>query len=233
MLRCYNHVLKIERRKKVKSQNDIEIMQKEIMSAMSIDVQVNVLFEILNNVFDEGTMKARIVKYKLQKYIHSGDIYKRVYAISKIVGEENGVTVVPNEKNVYEALEDINTFIAEELAKRYVQRQIEEEVEANLAEKQDKYIDEVRLSVIKKKKGPENAKTLKKYAELEVLDTKKLTKAIQSKLRPSSFEEIVGQERAIKSLISKISSPYPQHIILYGPPGVGKTTAARIALKGS
>ena len=28
-----------------------------------------------------------------------------------------------------------------------------------------------------------------------------------------------------------MSSPYPQHIILYGPPGVGKTSAARLALE--
>jgi len=32
-------------------------------------------------------------------------------------------------------------------------------------------------------------------------------------------------------LLSKMASPYPQHIILYGPPGVGKTTAARLALE--
>ncbi|GFR35122.1 hypothetical protein TCEA9_09340 [Thermobrachium celere] len=50
-------------------------------------------------------------------------------------------------------------------------------------------------------------------------------------LRPDNKDEIVGQERALTALISKLCSPYPQHVILYGPPGVGKTTAARLALK--
>ena len=54
-----------------------------------------------------------------------------------------------------------------------------------------------------------------------------------SLLRPENFEEVVGQERAVRSLISKMSSPYPQHIILYGPPGVGKTSAARLALEAA
>ena len=98
-------------------------------------------------------------------------------------------------------------------------------------DKQEKYIDEVRLSVIKKQKGSENSKTNKKYEELIHLDEKKTNKNIMSFLRPENFSEVVGQDRAIKSLISKLSSPYPQHIILYGPPGVGKTTAARIALE--
>ena len=31
--------------------------------------------------------------------------------------------------------------------------------------------------------------------------------------------------------MAKISSPFPQHVILYGPPGVGKTSAARLVLE--
>ena len=52
-------------------------------------------------------------------------------------------------------------------------------------------------------------------------------------LRPRDFSEIVGQERAVKSLLAKLSSPYPQHLLLYGPPGVGKTTAARLVLEAA
>ena len=84
---------------------------------------------------------------------------------------------------------------------------------------------------MKKQKGIENSKTNSKLEKLEALDAKKINKNVMSLLRPETFEEVVGQERAIKSLLSKMASPYPQHIILYGPPGVGKTSAARLALE--
>lgn len=209
----------------------IDGLEQELTNTIPVDTQVNVLYDILNKVIDEGTVRARVVKYKLQSYIKSKDIFKRIYALNKIVSDGKGLNSIPDESNIYEALEDTNIWISEALAKNYVKNKIENEVEKNLMEKQDKYMDEVRLSIIKKQKGPENAKTLKKYAQLEVLDSKKLSKSIQGILRPEAFSEIVGQETAIKAILSKIASPYPQHIILYGPPGVGKTTAARLALE--
>lgn len=198
---------------------------------LPIDTQIDVLYEIMRNVIDEGSIKSKTIKYKLQKHIKSDDIYKRLYALNKIISDGKGIEIVPTPQNIQEVLDNTNEWLIEEIAKRYVQNKIEEEVEKNLMEKQEKYIDEVRLGIIKKQKGPENAKTLKKYDELELLDSRKLTKNIQAMLRPDSFSEIVGQDRAIKSLLSKMASPYPQHIILYGPPGVGKTTAARLALE--
>jgi ATP-dependent Lon protease len=201
------------------------------LKSIPLESQVDVLFEVIRKVLDEGAVKARIVKYKLQKHIHSGDVYKRIYALNRIASDGKGMDTIPSEKNISEILKDTNKWIADAVAARYVQNEIEKEVEKALIDRQDKYVDEVRLGILRKQKGPENAKTLKKYAQLEVLDSKKLTKNIQSLLRPESFDEIVGQERAIKSLISKMASPYPQHIILYGPPGVGKTTAARLALE--
>ena len=57
------------------------------------------------------------------------------------------------------------------------------------------------------------------------------SRSAQEMLRPAELEQIIGQSEAIAALVSKLASPYPPHIILYGPPGVGKTTAARLALK--
>lgn len=216
----------------MKSQFKIYESRLDINDKMSMESQVKVLYEVANNVLDQGAVKARTVKYKLQKYVNSDEINKRIYALNKIVSDGKGVAkTVPADDEVLAVLEDINKWLSEAIARRYVQTEIETQVEQALMDRQDKYVDEVRLGIIRKQKGPENAKTLKKYAQLEVLDSKKLSKNVQSLLRPESFSEIVGQERAIKSLLSKIASPYPQHIILYGPPGVGKTTAARLALE--
>lgn len=216
----------------MKSQQ-FEVTDKADQSVESIPLesQVEVLFDIMKNVLDEATIRARTVKYKLQGHIHSGDSYRRLFALNRILSDGKGIDIIPNENSVAEFMEDINKWVSELLAKRYIQNKIEKQVEDAIMEKQERYVDEVRLSILKKNKGPENAKTLKKYAQLEVLDAKKLTRSIQALLRPESFGEIVGQERAIKALLSKMASPYPQHIILYGPPGVGKTTAARLALE--
>jgi ATP-dependent Lon protease len=200
-------------------------------SELSLDAQVNVINQILNNVLDEGAVRARIVRFKLQKYANSTNICERVYAVNVIASDGKGVKTVPNEEELRGVLEDTIYYISENIARKYVQNKVETQVEKALQERQDKFMDDIKLSIIKKQKGPESAKTTKKLERLESLDSKKINKNVMSLLRPETFEEIVGQERAIKSLISKMSSPYPQHIILYGPPGVGKTSAARLALE--
>ena len=215
----------------MKSIKELEVLQDVMNSELGVESQVEALKDIINNILDEGAFRARVIRFKVQNYINSTDPYERLYGLSKIVSEGKGLSEVPTEETINEALEDVCAMISDAIARRYVQNKIEKEVEQFLMEKQEKYVDELRVNIMKKKKGPENAKTDKKLEELEELDERVPNKNIMSLLRPDSFDEVVGQERAVKSLLSKLASPYPQHIILYGPPGVGKTTAARIALE--
>jgi putative ATPase len=56
------------------------------------------------------------------------------------------------------------------------------------------------------------------------------------RMRPRSLNEVVGQEHVLgegSALRSAIESGKPHSAILYGPPGAGKTTLARIAATGA
>ena len=184
----------------MKFQEDINFLKEVTEGNLSKESQVSVLFEILENVLDQGAVRARIVKYKLQKYVNSTNLCEKVYALNMIASDGKGVNTIPIESELDDVIEQAVDWIVDEIARRYVQNNIESKVEQSIVEKQEKYIDEVRLSVIKKQKGSENKKTKKKYEELVKLDSKTTSKNIMSLLRPDKFDEVVGQERAIKSL---------------------------------
>lgn len=58
-----------------------------------------------------------------------------------------------------------------------------------------------------------------------------LTEPVTEKSRPASLGEIIGQEEGVRALCSALWGANPQHVIIYGPPGVGKTAAARVVLE--
>lgn len=71
----------------------------------------------------------------------------------------------------------------------------------------------------------------KEMEKLRKLRSISLTKPLAEKTRPQSMQDIVGQKEGVRALKAAICGPNPQHVIIYGPPGVGKTAAARVVLE--
>lgn len=71
-------------------------------------------------------------------------------------------------------------------------------------------MDEIRQEIINEETGDtETPQSRRKMEKLEALDKVKLTSTIMNVVRPRSLSEIVGQDRAVKALFSRIASPYP------------------------
>lgn len=71
----------------------------------------------------------------------------------------------------------------------------------------------------------------REYENLRKMRTISLSEPLSEHVRPQAFEDIVGQEEGIKSLKAILCGANPQHVIIYGPPGIGKTCAARAVLE--
>lgn len=90
------------------------------------------------------------------------------------------------------------------------------------------------LNLYKSQQGNKSAiekESKKELDKLRKLREIKLTEPLSEKTRPVTLDEIVGQSQGIKALRAALCGPNPQHVIIYGPPGVGKTAAARVILE--
>ncbi len=76
--------------------------------------------------------------------------------------------------------------------------------------------------------GRESRREIEKLEKMRQI---KLSEPLSERTRPHNFTEIIGQEEGCKALRAALCGPNPQHIIVYGPPGVGKTAAARLVLE--
>lgn len=197
----------------------------------SVKQRVEALYSLLRDLHGADRVVLKAGKLDALQLMRSRDTGERILALQRLVREDPTLSEVPPPEAIPAALDEIHEHLAELLARRTVEDEIEKRVALKMQERHEEYVRDLKLQVLKEDTGPDNAQTLKKYAELEKKECTRLSRSASETLRPARVEEVVGQENAVKALFAKIVSPYPQHVILYGPPGVGKTTVARLALQ--
>lgn len=190
-------------------------------SIHSEDLSIDVLVDVTKKLYSRD---------KTKKLDSTTDNKEKVYMLHEIVSGKMKTGEIEEDK-LESLIEDIKDKLSDAAAKRYIEEGIKREVLRRMETREKEYLNEMKLQVIKKHTGLENASTLKKYADLECMKQIRLSKSIMDVMNPKKQEEIIGQQSSVSALISKIASPFPQHVILYGPPGVGKTTTARLALE--
>lgn len=193
--------------------------------------QVGALFGLLTQVWGPERLVLKAGKLEALALMKSEFVEDQVLALQRLVFEDPTVDTLPDRTQIPKILDELENEVADMVARRSVEEKIEKKVQQRMAERNEDYYREIKQQVLREDSGPENTSTLKKLEQLEQLEQKKLARSALEVLRPSKLSEVVGQDRAIKALMAKIASPFPQHIILYGPPGVGKTTVARLALE--
>src|ERR1700730_8313048 len=165
------------------------------------------------------------------KEMRSQAIPDRLLALQRLVFEAPTLETRPAKAQYKKVIGEIEDKLADLIAHRTVGDQLEAKINAKMVQRHQEYLRELKLEALREDTGPETPATQKRLRELEALDARGLARAALDVLRPKRLDQVAGQAPAIKALIAKLASPYPQHVILYGPPGVGKTTVARLALE--
>ena len=199
-----------------------------------LDREVSAFYAVLVDQMGADQLVLQAGRLDALSLMRSPKRTDRVLALERIVLENPALAPAPRENEIPEILAELSDHIAGLMARKNVEDSIEKKVNEKMEQEHQDYVKDIRLQVLKEEKGPqETPQDAEKRKKLEKMDKVHLTQSVMELLRPQEFSEIVGQERAVKSLMAKLASPYPQHLLLYGPPGVGKTTAARLVLEAA
>ncbi|MCW3488951.1 Lon family ATP-dependent protease [Dethiobacter alkaliphilus] len=195
--------------------------------------ETNALYTMLSGMVGADKLILKAGKLEALTLLRSRKPEERVLGLQRVIYENPAIVETPALEDIPTVLQELYDELADQTARRAVEDSIERKVAEKMQEKHEEYIMEVKRQLVKEQGGPESPQTLKKFAQLEKMKCQKLNRSAMDILRPQSLDEIVGQEAGVQALMAKLASPYPQHMIIYGPPGVGKTTAARLALEAA
>jgi ATP-dependent Lon protease len=193
--------------------------------------RVNALNELLMQIYGPERLVLRAGRLRALKDLRSDDLGRRVLALEKLIYDDPSIAEPPEPAAWPEVFSAMEEELAEMLARKSLEDDIEKRVGEKMQERHDEYLRDIRLQILKDEAGPETAETLKKLEYLKNREAVRLQTSGLAVIRPQSLAEVRGQDAAVAALLAKLGSPYPQHVLLFGPPGVGKTTVARLAFE--
>lgn len=189
------------------------------------------LSAVLSSLDGQEALLKRADRMGARALLGSRQLGRRVLALQRLIYEDPTLNAIPREAEIPAVLEDLQERIADLMARKSVQAELERRVADRMKERQDEYLRAMRMQVLQESVGPESEASRRKLEELQRLEAVRLARTALEALRPRRLAHVVGQGRAVRSLLAKLAVPIPQHVILYGPPGVGKTTVARLVLE--
>ena len=202
-------------------------------SSTTLERRVDALEQVLIQIYGPERLILRAGKLQALKQLRSEDLGLNVLALEKLILDDPGITHVPTRREIPKILSHLEDELADMIARRTLEDELEKKIAERMQERHEEYVRDIRNQILKEDGGPETPETLKKLERLTQLDQVGLRGSALDVVRPTSLDEVVGQESAIESLMAKLASPFPQHVLLYGPPGIGKTTVARLVLEAA
>lgn len=193
--------------------------------------QVQALYGVLATLYGREGLASRAEELETAGLMRSARLGDRVLALQRLVQPDGVAGPAPDARDIPEVLEQVRERVADLIARKNVTDEVDRRVQQRLEERQQMFLQELRLEVLHDLGGPDPVQSDRKLAELERLEEVHVARKVLEQMRPRALRQVVGQERAVRALLSKLAVPFPQHVILYGPPGVGKTTVARLALE--
>jgi ATP-dependent Lon protease len=199
----------------------------------ALERRINALEQVLIQIYGPERLVLRAGKLQALKQLRSGNLELKVLALEKLIFDDPAITRVPTRRGLGKIISKLEDELADMIARRSLEDELEKKIAERMQERHEEYVRDIRNQILKEDGGPETAETLQKLERLHQLDRVTLRGSALDVVRPQTLSEVVGQGLAIESLMAKLASPYPQHVLLYGPPGVGKTTVARLVLEAA
>ena len=154
----------------------------------SLTRRVNALFHLLGEVYGRDKLVLKAGKLDALDLMQSKEIADQVLALERIVFEDPTLEERPSYDEIPGVLDEVEDALADLWPGANVEDRLEQRIAEKMQERHEEYVKELKLQVLKEDGGPDNAQTLKKFAELQ-----KLEEAQAHQFDPKEHEAQVGR----------------------------------------